>query len=211
MKHIPLLITLFLASCVGTRTAVDPTVTLLTSGGTELGVSTDYGVVFLGPTARSGPVQMTVWFGDGPSIESSIIEPVGGGIFTAEAEISLPLVALDFTPPAADETLIIAGRNEYGPWEAQVTAFADPRVWGPLLSIPSQLIGRANQVGAGVYRDGPGGRRLVGLVSGRLRLAADDGSREYLTVVGPAHLWRMVTHRKDAGRRRPWVYREDIL
>ena len=211
MKQIPLLFALILTSCVGTRTAVDPTVTLLTSGGTELGVSTDYGVVFLGRTARSGPVQMRIWFGAGPSIEGSLIEPVGGGIFTAEADISLPRVALDFAPPVAGETLLVAGRNANGPWEAEVTAHSDPRVWGSLLSIPSQLVGRADQVGAGVYRHGPSGRRLVGLVSGRLLLDTAAGKNEYLTVVGPAHLWRMVTHRKDAGRRRPWVYREDIL
>ena len=211
MKRLPLLFLPLFASCVGTRTVLDPTVQMVTSGGAELGVSTDYGVVFLGRTARSGPVQMTVWFGDGPSVETSIIEPVGSGLFTAEAEITLPSVPMDFDPPVAGETLLVIGRDANGPWETEVTAQADPRVWGSLLTIPQQLAGRADQVGAGVYREGDHGRRLVGLVSGRLLLDADGKTTEYLTVIGPAHLWRLVTHRKDAGRRKPWVYREDIL
>jgi hypothetical protein len=32
-----------------------------------------------------------------------------------------------------------------------------------------------------------------------------------LTVIGPEQLWRLVTHRRDHTRRKPWVYREDIL
>ena len=32
-----------------------------------------------------------------------------------------------------------------------------------------------------------------------------------LTVVGPEQLWRLVTHRQDIDKRRPWVYREDVL
>ena len=44
------------AGCLGpyTHKLSDPTLVLQTRGGTELGVSTEYGVVFLGRTARSG-------------------------------------------------------------------------------------------------------------------------------------------------------------
>jgi len=75
-------------SCVGSRTLTDPTLEIRTPHGSELGVSTDYGVIFLGRTAQSGSVEITAWFGDGPSIESSVIEPIGGGLYTAETEIS---------------------------------------------------------------------------------------------------------------------------
>jgi hypothetical protein len=30
-------------------------------------------------------------------------------------------------------------------------------------------------------------------------------------VLGPRDLWRLVTHRRDLLRRKPWVYREDIM
>jgi hypothetical protein len=29
--------------------------------------------------------------------------------------------------------------------------------------------------------------------------------------MGPQHLWRLVTHRRDLDKRRRWIYREDIL
>ena len=58
----------------------DPTVWLHTGQGAgegELGVSTPYGVVFLGLGARSGEVEFDVWFSDGPGTEIGIIEPLG--------------------------------------------------------------------------------------------------------------------------------------
>jgi hypothetical protein len=54
-------------------------------------------------------------------------------------------------------------------------------------------------------------RRLVGLVSGLVTLDGPDGPRMYLAVVGPEHLWRLVTHRRELPQRKRWVYREDIL
>ena len=52
---------------------------------------------------------------------------------------------------------------------------------------------------------------MVGLYSGVLRLTTKDGEREYMTVVGPTDLSRLVTHRRDLLQRKRWVYREDIL
>ena len=52
---------------------------------------------------------------------------------------------------------------------------------------------------------------LVCLVSGRVQLDTRSGPREYLTVLGPRELWRLVTLRRDRTQRREWVYREDIL
>ena len=99
------LVSFFLAlplvtSCVGTRTIQEPTLALKTSGGRELGVSTDYGIVFLGRTAQSGRVEIESRFGDGPNLEPAVIEPVGAGLYTAETEIRLPQVPLAFVEPA---------------------------------------------------------------------------------------------------------------
>jgi hypothetical protein len=204
-----------LCGCTGMRTLSDPTLVLRTQGGTELGAATEYGVVFLGRTARSGPVEITAWFGDGPNIEKSVIEPVGATLCTADTQIRLPDVAMDFRDPRQGEELWVYGRDERGGWKASVRVEADPRVLGLVTTVPERLRGRPEQVGAGVYSIPEGAdertKKLVGLVAGTVRLRTAQGERELLAVVGPQELWRLVTRRKDAGARRPWVYREDIL
>ncbi len=203
------------SGCAGMRTLSDPTLVVETSGGCELGVATDYGVVFLGRTARSGPVSITAWFGDGPNIEKSVIEPLGPELCTADTPIRLPDVVLDFRDPRPGEKLHVYGRDATGPWTAEVTVESEPRILGLVATIPDRLRGAADQIGAGVYTYPEGGdertKKLVGLVAGTIRLRTTTGDREVLAIVGPQELWRLVTARHDAGARRPWRYREDIL
>lgn len=220
LRHLaaPLALTLAVlcSGCSGMRTLSDPTLLVETDGGRELGVATDYGVVFLGRTARSGPVRITAWFGDGPSLEKTVIEPLAGGeLCTAVTPLRLPDVVMDFRDPRPGEILWVFGRDAQGPWSQSVTVESDPRILGLVTTIPARLRGAPDQVGAGVYRIPEGGdertKKLVGLVAGIVRLRTTEGDREMLAVVGPQELWRVVTNRRDAGSRRPWVYRDDIL
>jgi hypothetical protein len=196
-----------LTGCAGSHLLADPVVRITTEGGNELGVSTDYGVLFLGRTAARGPVAIEAFFGDGPSLERSITEPVGGGLFTALTEIQLPSVPLSFATPSAGELLIVVGRNAEGLWEHETAVVLDERVFGLLVESVGAELDQRDQVGAGVFRQvNEYERELVGLVSGKLTL---DG-RTYLAVVGPEVTWRLVAHRRDLLRRKPWVYREDV-
>jgi len=198
---------------VGSRTLADPTLSIRTSKGSELGVATDYGLVFLGHTATSGHAEVTAWYGDGPSIEPVLIEPIGGGLYTAETEIRLPSVTLSFVDPRPGEDLTLIGRDEHGTWEASVRVADEPRALGLVTSIPNQLRGRENQTGAGVFiadPQDPSQKKLVGLVAGIVSFQSQGSQREYLAIVGPQDLWRLVTHRHDAVRQRRWIYREDI-
>ncbi len=191
------------------HTSLDPVVVVHGAGGDELGVSTDYGVVFLGRTARSGRVQFTVWFGDGPSREEGVVEAMGGGVFATEGEILLPRVGLCFEPPPAGSEVVVRGRRAGEPFEVQAVLAADPRVSGVLLAHSPELDRLGDeQLGAGVFLVRPGkSQQLLGLVSGRLEL--DDG-RRYVTALGPEDLWRLVVHRRNSDRPRRWVYRDDI-
>jgi hypothetical protein len=210
---LPLLLLLpFLGACTGVRTLSEPVVHIKTSGGEELGVCTDYGLVFLGRSARSGPAEVTSWFGDGPSIEKVVIEPVGGPIYTASTEIRLPDCTLEFRSPKAGETLWVHGRDAAGPWKEKVVVLEDPRLFGLVTTVPDRLRGHPEYIGAGVFvvpEEREHEKRLAGLVSGRILLQTKDGEREYLAVVGPEHLWRLVA--RGAPDRKGWIYREDIL
>ena len=214
LRALLLLLPLLATGCRGTRALVDPVVQVRTESGTELGVTTDYGVVFLGRTARTGPVEITAWFGDGPSVESSTIEPISEEICTAEVEIDLPSVPLLFVDPGPGEFVAVQGRTEAGSWREVTTIASDPRVYGLIIEMPEALRGRDDQVGAAVFRyidDNRERLQLYGLVSGRLLIETPEGPREYATVVGPEQLWELVTLRRHYPRRKPQVYRDDVL
>ena len=197
-----------LVGCAGTHSLSDPVVRIQTEGGAELGVSTDYGVIYLGRSAARGRVEVEAYYGDGASIETSTAVPVGGGVFTAPTTIRLPSVPISFAPTRAGETLIVVGRDGGRKWESEVRVIEDPRVSGLLVSMPGSLPDRPDQVGAGVFRQtAPHRREFVGLASGRITL---DG-QTYLAVVGPEQTWRLVTFRRNLLERKRWVYREDIL
>jgi len=213
----PLLCAALLSACVGTHRLSDPTLIIRTEKGSELGVSTEHGIVFLGRTARAGRAEITAWFGDGENIESVVIEPVSAELCTAETEIRLPTAPMSFEEPKPGSRVWIVGRTELGRWESEVEVLADPRAKGILTTIPPELRGRADQVGAGVFVDAPPlsdgteQRQLVGLVSGVVTFTGAEGTREYLAVLGPRELWRLVSLRRENIKKRRWIYRDDIL
>lgn len=210
---------LTLAACTGTKTLADPTVVVRSAGGTELGVATEYGVIFLGATRPAGSIELESWFGDGPNIEPTVAEPVAGDLYVAETEIRLATVPMTFIDPAPGDLVVVRGRGVAGPWQVETPVRAVEGVEGILIDLLPELSGQGqgqdqgqDQTGAGVFvRDGEEGLRLLGMVSGIVEIPDGPGAGTYAAVLGPRDLWRVVVHRKDQGRRRPWVYREDTM
>jgi hypothetical protein len=99
-----------------------------TPKGKELAVATDHGVLFLGRTAQSGEVELTAWYGDGPDIELAVVEPLGGGLFTAEPEIRVPSVPISFRVPKVGEQVEISGREGATVWQEQSEIVSDPDI-----------------------------------------------------------------------------------
>lgn len=209
-----------LAGCRVNRKAADPIVEMHTSGGRELAVSTDYGLVFLGHSAQSGESDAWAWFADGPSQEACMVEPLGGGLFTAETEIRLPAVPLTFVSPARGTEVLIMGRDGGELWSVSARVAEHESVQGLLLELPDDFPERESSVGAGVflehiptwqYEHNFQGLRLLGLVAGHVEIATADGVRSYLAVVGPTELWRLVAWRREHPEKPRFVYREDVL
>jgi len=208
-----LLCTILIGACQGPGPVQDPTVVIEGNSGAELGVTTDYGILFLGRHSRAGRISLTAWFGDGPSLESTIVEPVGAGIYTAETEIQLPSVPLTFVSPKEGETVLVSGRRGRERWVKEAKVVRDRRVIaGILLDLGSATELTEDQVGAPVLIQLEDGNwYCVGVVSGKLRLTTPTGEVEYVTVLGPENTWRLVAHRRNIDRRQRWVYREDVL
>lgn len=211
MRTLLIAISVLLTACSVTRNVQDPTVVLHTSGGTELGVSTPQGVVFLGSTAHSGEVDMTVWYGDGPSIEASIIEPLGDGLYLAQAEISLPTTTIAFPELGPEDHVFARGRHGSEVWEITLYPSSDPRITGLAFRSESSLPSEADQVGAGVFWHDPdtGQDRLIGLISGTVQMGHNGPT--YITAIGGQGLWRLVAHRQSSSSSGRFVYRDDIL
>jgi hypothetical protein len=192
------------------RATVDPVVVVHGLAGEELGVSTTYGVVFLGRTARSGRVEFTAYFGDGPARETGLVVAMGGGVFATESEIRLPAAPLCFEAPPPGSEVWVRGRRAGQPFEFEARLVTEPRVTGLLLEPSPELDALTDaQLGAGVFLLVPGRpMQLLGLVSGRLTL---DERKDYVTVLGPEELWRLVVHQRNAERPRRKVYRPDVL
>ena len=152
VRHLTLVIgfALLAVGCRGSRQLSDPTLVLKTTGGEELGVSTEYGVVFLGRSARSGYLDVSAWFGDGMHIESTVIEPIGEGLYTAETEIRLPSVLMTFDTPRPGDSVVVRGRRRGSAWETSAVVASNSRARGILLS-KRGIRDDPTQVGAGVF------------------------------------------------------------
>ncbi|MBM3986841.1 MAG: hypothetical protein FJ294_02665 [Planctomycetes bacterium] len=214
IHHALVALALLATACQGTRKLADPLIEVRGPESTELGVATDYGLVFLGRSARSGPVDVTAWFGDGPSTEQAVVEPLGGGLFTAEPEIRFPRVPISFQTPPPGTRLLLIGRVGRVRWQEEVEVLSDARVEGLLVRAPQRLATTPAE-GAGLFIVNPLAEhelKLVGLISGRIELESADGAKvEYLAAFGPDQLWRLVAHRRNDSKRRKFVYRDDIL
>ncbi len=191
---------------------MDPTVVIDGASGRELGVSTDYGVVFLGTTQQSGEVDFTAWFLDGPSLETGLIEPLGSELFLTQAEIELPETPVTFQIPERGTPVVVAGRRNGKSFQIGTQIATDPSVEGLLLRSNGALarLGK-EQLGAGVYVEIDRKWMLLGLLSGSLELQSEGQSRSYHTLAGPARLWRLAAATRDRDQPKPLPKRGDIL
>lgn len=201
---------LLAGACRGTSARLgDPIVTLHTSLGDRLGVSTDWGILFVSDAPSGGEIDLTAWFLDGPTEERGIVEPISAGLYATEAEIELARVPITFVAPGPGESVRILGRREGDLWDRELRVVEHPQVRGLLLEDPGDLP-RAIE-GAGVFVGDDAHLALIGLVTGRLTLFGAERERRFLTVAGPEALAKLVTRRRKSGEAKPWVYREDVF
>jgi len=154
---------------------------------------------------------MTVWFGDGPSIEASIIEPLGDGLYLAQGEILMPMAEVAFMEPGPGDRIFARGRRGAEVWEVELFPVDDPRVEGLAFRSAKTLPNSVDQVGAGVFWHDPDRDRnlLIGLISGSVQVG--EGGPRYVTAIGGEGLWRLVAHRQDSSNEGHFVYRDDVL
>ena len=176
-------------------TDIDATVLVHSEAGDELGVATEFGVVFLGRGQSSGEVEYTVFFGDGPSRERATIEPLATGIFNLEPELRLPTTEIGFPVLEAGDEVVVRGRRGREAWERSAQVAVNPHAEGLLLKAKGLGDLGHRDTGAGVYVAYRGRHVLVGLVQGRVSLPGKNGAPvSYIAVAGARELVGLGLH-----------------
>lgn len=193
-----------LAACSSLRPSGP--VLVRTPAGVEQGVATQFGIVCLGKTARSGPCDLTVFYGDGPSVEPGKLEPLEPQLSTIDIELRAPTCEVSFTYPSPDDDLLVAVATDseilFFPTRVARTSGNE----GIAVEPPSGLPSDGSAAGAPVFRHEDRRYRLVGLLTG----AQAAGGRG-LAFLGPNDLvpLTMMPPRRDPRRTTPT--RDDIL
>ena len=186
---LPLLFALFASACWSNVPASDATVIVHARDGDELGVATPLGVVFVGAGQRTGVVDYTVFFDDGPSLESAEIEALTTDLLALSPELKLNVASIAFPDLRSGDRVVVRGRDGREPWQRNAVVAENPRVDGLILRASDLDDLRTRHVGAGVYFETPDDFVLVGLVRGRVQAPVDGGGqREYISVAGPDQL-----------------------
>lgn len=178
-----------------------PVMRIETRGGTEMGVGTEAGILFLGRTASDGPCRIAYWLGPTPMVEDGVVERWAGVFYRANMDLKhqrARFLDRDLAPDEPLVAMVYAG--------AQVEEFAlqrvhEPTVQGDVVAWP----GRDLPAGTGVFVREDDGLKFVGLIAGCI----DIGSKRYLVHTGttamreamltakPHTTPRQVRHRPD--------------
>jgi len=178
-----------------------PVVRIETRGGTELGVGTDAGILFLGRTAQAGPCRIHYWLGPTPLVEDGVVEPYGGVFFKATMDLHHQQVPFLDRELAADEPLLALLTDGRSFEEVPLERARGPVVDGDVVAWP----GRDLPAGTGVFVRDERGLHVVGMIAGRLELGDErylvhtgiSAWREALLTAKPRRPERHVVHRPD--------------
>lgn len=158
-----------------------PVALVETTGGVELGATTEFGILTLGRTATDGPCRVHYFLGPTPMVEDGAV--VATQSVFARADIDLKTMAVrafDHPPKAGDELIAMWTPDGTATERVAVQLAAEPGISGDVLQAP----GRELPPGAAVFvntRDD--GLLFLGLIAGRLT-DGDDTARQYYVFAG---------------------------
>lgn len=130
-------------------------VSIRSDRGSEQGVDTEVGILFLGRTVRSGPVDVTFYVNGASFTYPGTVQSGEGTIALVSTPFVAQLVALADAPVQPGEIARVAGVKGGTIWEHPVMATQDPALYGnildvaPVEGIPPLTLEQLS--GAGIY------------------------------------------------------------
>lgn len=155
-----------------------PVVLVETTGGVELGATTELGVLLLGRTAQEGPCRVRYFLGPTPMVDDGTLVKASDTFLRADIDLRTQKVrVLDRAPTADDDLVAMWTPDGTTAQTVTVTLARDDGVEGDVLRDP----GTALPAGAAVLRRSDmDGVEFVGLVAGK----ATTGGKNYYVFAG---------------------------
>lgn len=158
-----------------------PVALIETTGGLELGATTELGILTLGRSAKNGPCRVHYFLGPTPLTEDGKMVTTGSVFTVAEIDLQTQNLRVLDRDPRPDETLVAMWTpNGVSAQSLPVQLAADPNIQGDVLADPGVEL----PAGASIFLQDDHGLRFVGLVSGVATLESSAGSSRYYTFSG---------------------------
>ena len=158
-----------------------PVALVETTGGVELGATTEFGILTLGRTAQDGPCRVHYFLGPTPIIEDGAVRATGSTFCLADMDLkTMRLRVLDRPPTTDDELVAMWTPDGVSVETVSVTLARTAGVRGDVLDDP----GAELPAGAAVFARERGDLRFVGLVAGRARLEGAPAAGSYYVYAG---------------------------
>ncbi len=159
-----------------------PVALVETTGGVELGATTEFGVLTLGRTATDGPCRVHYFLGPTPLIETGAIAPTGSLFARASIDLKTQHArALDRSPTVDDSLQVMWTPDGLDVRRVSVELARGDGLAGDLLRDPGVEL----PAGATLLCRGPDGVPLfAGLVAGRATVDGGANAGRYYVVAG---------------------------
>lgn len=159
-----------------------PVALVETTGGIELGATTEFGVLTLGRSAVEGPCRVHYFLGPTPLVEDGALEPAGGLFTRAEIDLKTQAVrALDHSPSQGAELLVMWTPDGTAVRSVAVRLAHDAGVEGDVLADPGVDLPPGATV---LWRDVDDTLQFAGLVAGKATLEDAGSARHYYVFAG---------------------------
>jgi hypothetical protein len=159
-----------------------PVALVETTGGVELGATTELGVLTLGRTAVAGPCRVHYFLGPTPLIETGEVEPTGSVFARAAIDLKTQAVrVLDRAPTEADELVAMWTPDGTTTREVVVTLARADGVAGDVLRDPGEPLPTGATV---LCRGGDGGWLFAGLVAGTATVTGAPAAGRWFVFAG---------------------------
>lgn len=159
-----------------------PVALVETTGGVELGATTEFGVLTLGRSATAGPCRVHYFLGPTPMVDDGELAPASATFTRADIDLkTMALRALDRAPEAGDALLAMWTPDGARVETVTVQLAREDGIAGDVLRHP----GRDLPPGATVLvRTRNDGLLFAGLIAGKATLAGDGDMRSYYVFAG---------------------------
>lgn len=159
-----------------------PVALVETTGGIELGATTEFGVLTLGRSAADGPCRVHYFLGPTPLIETGELVATGSVFTRAEIDLKTQHVrALDRAPLPADELLVMWTPDGQTTQQVAVRLATVEGIRGDVLADPGQALPTGATV---LCRAADGGWLFAGLIAGKATLTGSPAQGTWFVFAG---------------------------